>query len=186
MFLSGSLAQSHRVSPRFVSSEVVGFLGRHKLVGTCSRVTAHFIIAKCRVPEETRFALVSKRGLRKPSTAKALQTVKRNLSRLYSQCKKSLFKLYPTSLQTPLWRSSQHTPPAAPSPSRTSKPTYHPQLCVRPASSPAPPTLRWWRTSASASVRSRPMLTCASSPTARPVLRSVRRLECAYRLSLPC
>jgi hypothetical protein len=135
------------------------------------------------------FGLVRKRGSR--NTAKALQNDKRNLLLcLHSQCDDN--SLHPATPSPPKDASvevvAKHTPQqlfiARCAPSKTTH--TNPQTCVRRASSPAPPTPRWWATSASALARSRPTSTCASLPTARPASRSVSRLERAARSSLPC
>ena len=135
------------------------------------------------------FALVRKRGSRN-TAAKALQNDKRNICCFVYTHHVNKNPLHPVIPLPPQDASfevvAKHTLPLFIAPCAPSKTPHKPQTCVRPASSPVPPTRRWWVTSASALVKSRPMSTCASLPMARPALRSVSRLERAYRSSLPC
>lgn len=126
------------------------------------------------------FGLVRKRGSRN-TAAKALQNDKRNICCFVYTHHVNNNPLRPAIPLPPKDASfevvTKHTLPLFIARCAPSKTTLQPRTCVRPASSPVPPTPRWWATSASALVRSRPTSTCASLPMARPASRSVSRLE---------
>lgn len=117
----------------------------------------------------------------KPGKFKTFPAAAELSRRLCSRCRPPLVGRQPQTqpqakdASLELRNQQPHQPLVARAENHPSAPAHRRQPCVRPASSPAPPTLCWWRAFASVSARIPARSSCASSRTARPVSRSVSR-----------